>query len=92
MSYLFIVKMDLDRPYAHWVEQFDADAPNREAGGVHCLFRHPVMGEQAVVFGMKTEDRRSVHDMMYHPDLRPHVEESGLVIGSEQILVCDASA
>lgn len=92
MTFLLIVKVQLCRPYAHWVACFDADRDARRACGVEDVFRHPVIGEQAAVFAMRTAEPRLVHDMMYDPRVRPAIEASGLVIGSEQILVCDASA
>lgn len=87
-----IVKARLAGQYEAWVKGFDADEAPRRASGVEVVFRHPVIGEQAVVFGMRTSDPRQIHDMMYSPDLRPLVELSGLVVGSEQIIVCQADA
>lgn len=90
MQFLMIVKARLNVPFADWVAHFDAEDAQRRAGGVECIFRHPIIGEQSVVFGMRTENPRSVHDMMYHPMVRPGIEGSGLVIGSEEITVCEA--
>lgn len=92
MQFFLIVKASLNRPYAYWVERFDADDVPRRASGVDVVFRHPVIGEQAVVFGVRVDDPRQVHDMMYDLDFRKVVEESGLVVGSEQILVCQGDA
>lgn len=92
MQFLLIVHARLSKPYAHWVKDFDADDAARRAGGVEAIFRHPVIGDQSVVFGMRVSDPRPVHDMMYHPDFRPMIEASGLVVGSEQITVCQADA
>lgn len=90
MKFLLVVKVKLCQPYAHWVARFDADREARRAGGVEDVFRHPVIGEQAAVFAMRTAEPRLVHDMMHDARLRPAIEASGLVIGSEEILVCDA--
>ena len=92
MKFLLIVHATLNKPYAHWVQHFDADDGARQAGGVETVFRHPVIGAQAVVFGMRVDDPRQVHDMMYHPQVRPGIEESGLVVGSERIIVCQGDA
>lgn len=89
MEFVLIVKVALNRPFAHWAAAFDADEAARDRAGVHTLFRHPVIGEQAVVFGVRTASPRLVHDMMYHPDVRSGIELSGLVVGSEEIVVCD---
>jgi hypothetical protein len=90
--YVVIVRAKLDKPFAEWAAAFDVERDAREINGVEQLFRHPVIGEQAVVFGMRTAHPRMVHDMMYHPLVRPGIELSGLVIGSEQILVLDGEA
>ncbi|EJL27321.1 Protein of unknown function (DUF3764) [Caulobacter sp. AP07] len=90
MTFFLIVKVSLIQPFDHWVKLFDADREPREASGTHVVFRHPVIGEQAAVFGVRTQSPRLVHDMMYHPEVRAMIEASGLVVGSEQIIVCEA--
>jgi hypothetical protein len=90
MQFVLVVKLRLDRPFDHWVSRFDAHRDARAAAGIVDIFRHPVIGEQAVVYAVRTADPRAVHDMIYDPDHRPGIEESGFVIGSEQILVCEA--
>lgn len=90
MKFLVVVKARLSKPFSHWVAAFDADREARFSSGVEDLFRYPVIGEQCVVFAMRTESPRLVHDMMYDERVRPGIESSGLVIGSEQITVCEA--
>lgn len=92
MKFLLVVKFSLSRPYDHWVKRFDEHKDVRAASGIEDVFRSPVIGEQAVVYAVRTATPRAVHDMIYDDATRPHVEESGFVIGSERIWVCDAEA
>ncbi|EJL30813.1 Protein of unknown function (DUF3764) [Caulobacter sp. AP07] len=89
MKFLLVVKLSLSKPFAHWAERFDQHSQARAAAGIEDVFRHPVIGEQAAVYAVRTTTPRAVHDMIYDPAVRGHIEESGFVIGSEQILVCD---
>lgn len=86
---LVLVKVKLSMPFDHWVTAFDAHREARAASGVEDVFRHPVIGEQAVVYAVKTSEPRAVHDLIYDPAHRAAIQESGFVIGSEQIMLCD---
>lgn len=89
-TWLVWVHARLNQPYAHWQACFEADREARRGGGVMDVFHGPVVGEQAVVFALRTTTPRLVHDMMYHPAMRPAIEASGLVVGSERITLCEA--
>ena len=92
MTVMLIVKLTLNKPFVHWVERFDAHNDARRAAGIETVFRHPMIGEQAVVYAVRTRTPRAVHDMIYDTEHRQSIEESGFVIGSEIIWVCDGDA
>jgi hypothetical protein len=88
-SFLVVVKLRLDRPYTHWQGCFDADRGPREAAGIRDVFRAAVIGEQAAIYAVRTSHPRLVHDYIYDPAIRPAIEGSGFIIGSESIAVCE---
>lgn len=90
-TFLVVVKVRLSLPYAHWESCFDADRAARAAAGIEDVFRCPVMGEQAVLYGVRTPNPRMVHDFIYDPRKRPEIEASGFMIGSEQITICEVT-
>jgi len=87
--FLVVVKVRLNRPYAHWQSCFDADRENRAAAGITDVFRHPVIGEQAALYAVRTANPRMVHDFVYDPAARPGIEASGFVVGAEEITLCE---
>lgn len=87
--FLVVVRLRLDRPYAHWQSCFDADQDARAAAGISDVFRAAVVGDQAAVYAVRTDNPRLVHDYIYDPNVRPAIEGSGFVIGSEAIAVCE---
>jgi hypothetical protein len=89
MKFVLVVRVQLCRPFAHWKQHFDAHRDARRAGGIEDVFCYPVIGEQAVIYGVRTSTPRSVHDMIYDEAIRPLIEASGFVVGSEQITVCE---
>jgi hypothetical protein len=89
MQFLLVVKVAISKPFEHWAERFDAHRAARAAAGIEDVFRHPVIGEQAIVYAVSTANPRAVHDMIYSPDAREGIEESGFVIGSEEIILCE---
>ena len=91
MRFLVVVKIDLSLPYAHWQTAYEAGRDARFATGVHDVFRHPVLGEQAALYAVETSDPRMVHDFVYDPARRPAIEASGFVVGSERITVCEVA-
>jgi hypothetical protein len=89
MQFLLVVRVNICKPYAFWRQHFDADRDGRRRAGIEDVFCYPVIGEQAVVYGVRTSNPRSVHDMVYDDRIRPMIEASGFVVGSEQITVCE---
>lgn len=89
MKFLVIVKVPLLKPFAFWKERFDSHRVARQAGGIEDVFAHPVIGEQAAVYAVKTSTPRAVHDMIYDEAVRPMIEESGFAVGREMITVCE---
>jgi len=88
MEFVVVVKFSLSKPYDHWVKAFDDHQVARQGSGIKDIFRHPVIGEQSVVYAVRTSNPRAVHDMIYGEE-RAHIEESGFVVGSEIINVCE---
>lgn len=88
-EYLAVVKIRIDRPFAHWKPHFDAHAPARAALGIIDVLCAPVVGEQAVVYAVRTTTPRLIHDMMYEPEARSHILASGHVLGQETFTLCE---
>ncbi|MFG1430264.1 hypothetical protein V5F44_06545 [Xanthobacter sp. V2C-8] len=82
-------KIALSKPFAEWQAVFLAHAAARRAAGIEDVMHAPVIGEQAVVYVVRTADPRAVHDMTFSPEARAVLEASGHVPGSERYLVCD---
>jgi hypothetical protein len=89
MKFLVVVKVPLVKPFAFWRARFDEHRPVRAAAGIHDVFAYPIVGEQAVLYAVKTETPRAIHEMIYDEEARPHIEASGFVIGKESITVCE---
>ena len=87
--FLVLVKLRLSQPYLHWQTCFDADREAREAAGIESVFRAAVIGEQAAIYAVRTSTPRIVNDFIYDPAKRVEIEESGFVVGSEEITVCE---
>jgi hypothetical protein len=89
MEFMVVVRVRLHRPFAQWKAEFDAHRETRANTGVHDAFCYPIVGEQAALYGVRTAFPRLVHDMVYDAEIRPVVEASGFVVGSEQITLCE---
>ena len=89
MNFLVVVRVPLIRPFAFWKQHFDTHRSARRAAGIEDVFAYPILGEQAVLYAVKTSTPRTVHDMIYDPTVRPLIEESGFVVGQEVITVCE---
>lgn len=90
MDFLVVVRVPLVKPFSFWKERFDAHRPARSAAGIEDVFAYPVVGEQAVLYAVKTRTPRAVHDLIYDEAARAEIEASGFVVGREQITVCEA--
>lgn len=89
MDFLVVVRVELCKPFDFWKGHFDAHREERRKAGIEDVFCHPVIGAQAALYGVRTTTPRLVHDMVYHDEIRPLIEASGFVVGSEQITVCE---
>lgn len=87
--YLAVVKIRIDQPFAHWKSFFDAHAPARAALGIADVLCAPVVGEQAVVYAVRTAEPRRILDMMYEPEALAHIRASGHVLGAETFTLCE---
>lgn len=87
--FLVVVKVQINKPYAFWKERFDQHAEARLADGIEDVFCAPVIGEQAILYGVRTDRPRDVLDMMYQPEALAHITESGHVVGSEEYTLCE---
>lgn len=88
-EFLVVVRVALSLPYAHWEACFDGDKEARAAGGITDVFRAPVLGQQAALYGVRTTQPRMVHDFVYEPLKRAEIESSGFIVGAETITVCE---
>jgi hypothetical protein len=91
MEFIVVVRVRLCRSFMQWKAEFDAHREARAKTGVHDEFCYPIVGEQAALYAVRTSSPRLVHDMVYDAEIRPIVEASGFVIGSEQVTLCELS-
>lgn len=89
MKFLVTVKVSINKPFAFWKSRFDEHAATRRAAGIIDVFCAPVVGEQSILYCVKTDTPRLIHDMIYETAIREHVEASGHIIGSEQMTLCE---
>ena len=87
--FMVVVKVRLSKPFAYWKERFDAHREGRREAGIEDVFCHAVIGEHAAIYAVRTGHPRRVHDMVYDPAIRPMIEESGFVVGTEEIVVAE---
>ena len=87
--YLAVVKIRIDKPFAHWKAFFDAHAQTRAQLGIEDVLCAPVVGEQAVVYAVRTSHPRRILDMMYEAEAHAHIRASGHVLGAEQFTLCE---
>jgi hypothetical protein len=86
---IVVVRVQLCRPFGQWKAEFDAHREARAKTGVHDVFCYPIVGEQAALYGVRTSSPRLVHDTVYDAEIRPIVEASGFIVGSEKITLCE---
>lgn len=87
--YLVVVKIKLVARFAAWKAAYDAHRQARRDSGIEDVFCHPVLGEQAALYAVKTASPRMVLDMIYEPENRAFIEASGHVIGQETVTICE---
>ena len=84
-----VVKVAINKPFAHWKSAFDAHADTRKSLGIHDVFCAPVIGEQAILYGVTTDRPREILDMMYETEARRFIEASGHEFGTEVFTLCE---
>ncbi|NBA96549.1 hypothetical protein [Pseudomonas sp. R5(2019)] len=82
-------RIRITQPFAHWHQAFVAHGPARRAHGIEDVLCAPVIGSQEVIYVVRTDNPRLVHDMSWSELARPHIEASGHVLGSEVYTVCE---
>lgn len=82
-------RIRIAKPFAEWHRVFLEHAQARRACGIEDVMCAPVVGSQEVIYVVRTDDPRQVHDMSWSAEARAIIESSGHVIGSEVYTVCD---
>ncbi|WP_082656872.1 DUF3764 family protein [Pseudomonas citronellolis] len=82
-------RMRISKPFNEWYAGFSAHQGARAAAGIEDVLCAPVIGSQEVIYVVRTEHPRRVHDLMWSEAARPLIEASGHVLGSESFVVCD---
>ena len=82
-------RIRITQPFAHWYKAFLEHAPARQANGIEDVLCAPVIGSQEVIYVVRTDNPRLVHDMSWTAQARPLIEASGHVLGSEVYTVCE---
>lgn len=82
-------RIRITKPFAHWHQAFVEHGPFRRAQGIEDVLCAPVIGSQEVIYVVRTDNPRLVHDMSWSELARPLIEASGHVLGSEIYTVCE---
>ena len=82
-------RIRITKPFAQWHQAFIERGPARRAHGIEDVLCAPVIGCQEVIYVVRTDNPRWVHDMSWSEQARPLIEASGHVLGSEIYTVCE---
>jgi hypothetical protein len=82
-------RIQITKPFAVWQKVFLEHRGARLAHGIEDVMHAPVVGRQEVIYVVRTENPRQVHDMSWADEAREIIESSGHVLGSEVYTVCD---
>jgi len=82
-------RIKITKPFEEWHAVFKSHAAARRKIGVEDVMVAPVIGRQEVIYVVRTEHPRLVHDMSWGAEARAIIESSGHVLGSEEYTVCD---
>lgn len=82
-------RMRITKPFDEWYAGFGAHQGARLQAGIEDVLCAPVIGSQEVIYVVRTEHPRKVHDLMWSDAAREAIEASGHVMGSETFVVCD---
>ena len=82
-------RIRINKPFAHWHAAFVSHRAARLEQGIEDVLVAPVIGSQEVIYVVRTDHPRRVHDMSWAPEARELIEASGHLLSSEQYTVCD---
>lgn len=82
-------RIKITKPFEEWHEVFKSHAAARREIGVEDVMVAPVIGRQEVMYVVRTDHPRLVHDMSWGTQARAIIESSGHVLGAEEYIVCD---
>ena len=82
-------RIRINKPFEHWHQVFLQHREARQAQGIEDVLVAPVIGSQEVIYVVRTEHPRRVHDMSWGEGAREIIEASGHVLSSERYTVCD---
>ena len=82
-------RIHINRPFEQWQKIFLEHRAAREAQGIYDVMHAPVIGSQEVIYVVRTEYPRRVHNMSWASEAKGIIESSGHVLGSEVYTVCD---
>lgn len=85
-------RIRINKPFAQWHKVFIEHRPARLAEGIEDVMCAPVVGSQEVIYVVRTDNPRLVHDMSWSEEAKAIIESSGHVLGSETYTVCDEVA
>ena len=82
-------RIKITKQFDEWHAIFKSHADARREQGIEDVMVAPVIGRQEVVYVVRTNHPRRVHDMSWSAAARAVIESSGHVLGSEEYIVCD---
>jgi len=82
-------RIRITKTFDEWQRVFLQHRNARQAMGIEDVMHAPVIGSQEVIYVVRTDRPRLVHDMSWAADARAVVESSGHVLGSEVYTVCE---
>lgn len=86
---IVFMKARIQSRYKDWLQSFELHREFRKEYGISDVMVRPVIGEQAVMIVMETDQPRIVLDSMYGEESRKHIETSGHLLGEEVVTVCE---
>lgn len=82
-------RIQIRKPFDEWHKSFKAHSAAREALGIYDVMCAPVIGVQEVIYVVRTDHPRMVHDMSWVAEAKEFIEAAGHVLGTEIYTVCD---
>jgi len=82
-------RIRIEKTFEQWQRVFLQHRSARQALGIEDVLYAPVIGSQEVIYVVRTNRPRLVHDMSWADEARAVIESSGHVLGSEIYTICD---